>query len=285
MLDRIDFLVSEALTSLRRNLLMTGAAVTTVAVSLFLIGGFGYLYIRANAYVATLPSQFQMRVYLNDSATEPQIEALSQQLKTSAIVSNVEWISKTKAWQKMLQDHPNIPPEIENPLPNAFNITFKTLDGAQVLAGQLQSNSAVDRVLYQPQLKAAIEQVLGLIRYVGYFGLVLFAIGGVLVYNAIRLTVFARRLEIRVMSLVGASSFTIRTPFMLEGMVQGLLGGLVAVLLLAAANRAIGARVAQIGLRVPAFPVAPLMLWLVLIGGGLGLVCSALAVNAPQKAA
>jgi cell division transport system permease protein len=283
MFDRIDFILGEAFQALRRNPLLTIAAITTVSVALFLIGAFGYLYYRAETYAKTLPGQLEMRVYVKDGTTTSELDRLTHQLNAYKGIDHVTFLSKESAWQEMRKTHPEIPEDLANPLPDGYALNFKDVQDTLAAETSLKDTPSVERVLYQKDLLNAIKNTLGLLRYVGYFGLLLLGIGGVIIYNAIRLTILARRTEIRVMQLVGASNATVRTPFMLEGLVQGLAGGLVAALLLSLCNVALGRYTHTLGLTLPPFPSTLMLGVLGLMGAALGLLCSTVAIRLPMR--
>lgn len=283
MFDRIEFIISEAMASLRRNVLMVVAATVTVAVSLVLIGGFGYVYFRANQYAESLPSKFEMRVYLKDSVTGTGLNDMARNLGGVPGVGQVTLIPKAQAWAQMKANYPEIPFDLSNPLPDAFNVRFTDLKAADSAAKQIQGFKGVDKVLYQGEILKSIRSGIGLLRYIGFLGILLFLISGIVVYNAILLTIHARKLEIRVMQLVGATNSTIRVPFMLEGMVQGAIGGVLAGLCLDAISFAFGRFTTGLNLAVPQFPVGPVIGILAAIGVVLGLVCSGWAIHAPLK--
>src|SRR4051812_8935517 len=118
MFNRIEFVISEAITALSRNRLMTLAAVTTVAVSLFLFGGMGYAYFRMARYAQTIPGKFRMLVYLRDEATRTDVKQVAAQVRAIPGVASVSWIPKDKAWEKWKQDHATGFTEgVDNPLP------------------------------------------------------------------------------------------------------------------------------------------------------------------------
>src|ERR1035438_4626132 len=109
----------------------------------------------------------------------------------------------------MRADHPDYPNDLENPLPDAYTVTFKTVETATSGAAKLGDDPAVDKVVYLKELAAALTRGLSVLRYVGYCGLVLLIVGGIIIFNAIELPVVARRREVRIMQLVGASMATI----------------------------------------------------------------------------
>jgi cell division transport system permease protein len=116
-------------------------------------------------------------------------------------------------------------------------------------------------------------------------GGVLFITAGVLIYNAIRLTVISRRLEIRIMQLVGASFLTIRIPFYIEGLIQGALGGVLATIVLFACQVVVEYRLPEFfaNVKLPPFPWAMFLSVLPILGAAYGLLCSMMAVRTPLR--
>jgi len=283
MFDRLEFVVSEAFVSMRRNSLLTLAAVITVSISLLLIGSFGYLYFRVDSYSKTVPNQFQMRVFLHDNVGSKTVDMLAEQLRQEPGIANVELIPKALAWAKMKAEQPDIASDLTNPLPDAFNIKFANLKYANSAAIKIRTWPEVDKVIYQTEELKVLQQGLGLLRYIGYLGLLLFLIGGIIIFNAIQFTIVARRVEIRIMQLVGASLPTIRAPFVIEGLIQGALGGVFASWMMLAINAGVSHYTGTLGLTVPAFPYWSVAFWLVILGGILGATCSTVATSTPLK--
>ncbi|MBI3722189.1 MAG: hypothetical protein HY248_06505, partial [Fimbriimonas ginsengisoli] len=108
MFDRLEFLFGEATMALRRNVLMALAAITTVAVSLFLIGGLGYVYFRIDEYARTLPGKQEMRVFLRSGAPYAQITETAKQIRAMPGVASAVWMPKEKVWEKERLQHPDL---------------------------------------------------------------------------------------------------------------------------------------------------------------------------------
>ncbi len=290
MIDRLSFLTGEALTALRRNYTMTFAAIITAAVSLFLIGGLGYVYMRTTEYARSLTGRFEMRVILKDGTTPAQISDTANTIRLIEGVKEVFWIPKEKAWARDKSKFPDLTEGVENPYPDAFKVTLTDVHGGELIATKIHSLPAVasgdEGVQYLKDVQRFVDDGLHTLRWVGgAVGGLLFVAAGLLIYNAIRLTVLARRLEIRVMQLVGASRFTIRVPFLIEGIVQGALGGLVAGGLLLLANNAFAAFLVSRSAfaSLPPFPFWQLTSILCACGALYGFLCSNLAVHTPLK--
>lgn len=290
MLDRAQFLISEGLNAFRRNGWMSFAAVSTVAVSLFLLGGLGYVYYRVQTYAETLPSRFDLRVFLKDEVTLPQLKDTALKIRKIDGVATAVWLPKDKEWDKWKKQYPKAIVEgMESPFPEAFKITLSDVSKADAVIANLKRMPTVmpqKGVQYDDVSQRMLKEILVFVRWLGFtLGGMLFFTAGILIYNAIRLTIDARRREIRTMQLVGASSATIRIPFMMEGLMHGLLGGGLATLLLASANlgfQSVLEQMSAIG-QVPTFPWAVMLLVLCTFGAGYGLLCSAMALRSPMR--
>lgn len=293
MLDKIEFLISEAFKAFRRNGLMAFAAISTVAISLFLLGGLSYAYFRITNYAEEkLPKQFTMEVFLNKGTTQEQIKQTIDQIRQIPGVKSAILVPKEKAYPKLLQDMqlPAIPEEKEIPIADKFVVGLTDLseDTASAVRDQIQVLPAVSQngIRYLAAEQRFVDQLLKLLRVLGtLIGGLLFSTAGILIYNAIRLTIMSRRLEIRVMQLVGASRFTIKVPFVFEGIIQGLVGGALAgAILLGTHQLLVQALVGYEAFgQLPPFPLWPILGTLSAIGALYGCFSSMLALSAPLR--
>lgn len=284
MLDRISFVIGEALVALRRNGFMTFAAISTVAVSLFLLGGLGYSYLRAVEYAKTIPGKFDMRVFLKPGTTSDQIRDSAIQIRQIPGVASCYLIPRDKAWAKEIKDDPANTAGLDNPYPDGFKVTIKRLKDGDSVAEGLRAISTIDPdpgVVYLKDEQHLIDDGLQVMRWLGLViaGLLFFT-AGVLIFNAIKLTITNRRREIRIMQLVGASILTVRIPFLIEGVVQGLVGGAFAALMLFGAQHVFQNFLMTLSSKaqLSTFPSGQAVLILGGVGGAYGLICSILAV-------
>lgn len=287
MLDRLQFLLGEAFIALRRNGWMTFAAISTVAVSLFLIGGLGYFYFELAKVSESMTGKFELRVMLKDGSKMAQITQTAAEIRKIDGVKSVHWIPKENVWKQFLAENPNYV-DIDNPYPDSFKVTLSDLKQTDGVIAEIKKLPSVvqDEVQYLQAEQQWVEQLQAIVRWLGTaLGGLLFATAGILIYNAIRLTVISRRLEIRIMQLVGASFLTVRIPFYIEGIVQGAVGGFFATLLLWACDQVIASKVEGMAgtANFPPFPVGIYLLALGAIGAGYGLLCSMVAVRAPLR--
>jgi cell division transport system permease protein len=284
MLDRIEFLLSEAFVSLRRNTWMTFSAISTAAVALFLIGGFGYVYWRIQTYALSLPTKFEMHVFLKESATRADVSEVAAKIRAMPEVEKAVWVPKEEAWKQRKRDMPEVTQGLDNPLPDEFRIRLKSLETAPAVAAKIALLPAVDPngVTYLGDEQKMLSQALALLRWIGIgVGGLLLVTSGVLIYNSIRLTIVARWREMRIMQLIGASWSTIATPLLIEGMVQGAIGGLIAAALMLGAHTGAQRMVQSISatMDLGTFPMAVAAVVLVSVGMVYGAICSALALR------
>jgi len=287
MLDRLEFLLNEAFVSFRRNKWITFAAITTSAMALFIIGGFAFAYFGLASFASNQESKFDINVFARVDASPEQVQALGKRLEKLDGVKAVTFRSKAEVWKAFQKENPEISSglEIENPMPDTFNITFSDLKKAKDIVAYARKMPEVapkDGVQYMGDVQALIEQVMSAIRWLGLvLGTVMLATGGILIYNTIRLTMVARKKEMRIMELVGATRQTVWTPLIIEGVAEGVMGALLATAVLWIAHSVV-AKLLESSLsviKVGTFPLLSTAIVLCLSGAAYGLVCSYLAIR------
>lgn len=231
MRDRIAFLIGESWASLRRNTMLQVAAVSTACIALVLLGAVGMALYKLDALAHSLPSQFQLEVFLKVSAPREASLAIKKELEQMPEVAQVELVPKEQGWkqlQQSLKEDVNLA-DLPNPLPDKLIVSAKEPERLPMIAERVRQDPRVDEVLDHRKTLQDVLSVARLVRFVGIgvSGLLLFS-ALVLIYNAVRLTIYSRQREVRVMALVGATLLTIRAPFVMEGAIQGGLGGLLA---------------------------------------------------------
>ncbi len=226
------YFAREAGTGLGRNGLMSFAAVATVTLSLMILSCFYIVIANCNHFVNMAKGVLEIRVYLKDGA-DPVV--LQQKMAELQGVKRLTYVSKSEGakWLEKNLGVADLFTATDNPLPDMINIKLADQAKVKPLVAQLQALAGVAEVEYG---KTFVESMLIVTRIVGVigFGLVII-IGLVVLYivvNTIRLTVLARRKEIEIMKLVGATDWFIRLPFMLEGVYVGLGGAFVAIVVL-----------------------------------------------------
>ena len=241
---RARLFVGEALRSITANISTTVAATMTVLIGMFLLG----LFIALGSWVVSwtdhVKKEVVVKVYLctpatpgcqGKSVTRNQTNAIHNQLVRMPEVKAVTYVSAEQALEIMKKKSPDLTKYLSfNPLPPSFEVTPKNANDVDLIAGKLDPPPAgVDKVDYAKKKTERVLKVAGIIELVFLIASVILLIASIiLIANTIRLSIFSRRREIEVMKLVGATNWFVRGPFMLEGLICGLVGSLVAVVLL-----------------------------------------------------
>jgi len=255
MIARVKLIAAEAVRSLGANLSTTFAAITTVLIGMFMLG----LVVGLGSWALSLSDHYKkqlvVKVYFcttlmcKTEASPDEIDKVHNKLIALHQVKTVRFISKEEALRIMKKQRPDLVRQVPgNPFPNSFDVIPKQGDDIDAITRQL--NPLPDGVQQicppAPGTKAAASgigqscnrithRVLSVARYLWIVVLIAFVVllvsSTLLVANTIRLSIFARRREIEVMKLVGATNWFVRGPFMIEGLLAGL-GGAVAALIL-----------------------------------------------------
>jgi len=293
-LRALAYFFEEAFLSLWRSRLVNALSVGTIAVSLFVLGAFLTVAANLNQIVTRWTEKVQITLYLEDRI-EPRIrEMLQDRLEGDPAVERVELVSREEAlgrFQSLFRDLRTLPEDLgENPFPASFEVTLKpshqTPDAVAQLVRTYEKAPGVEEIQYDLLWIQRLSTAVRLVRGVGAFlGGILVVAGVFTIANVIRLTVYARQDELEIMRLVGATQAYVRGPFIVEGMLQGGLGGLASVGLLWLAFQ-VAARDALAGsdLLGRAAVVLPQEICLGLVVGGMlvGIVGSAMSLGRSQ---
>jgi cell division transport system permease protein len=236
---RTKLFVSEAVRSIGANLSTTVAATMTVLIGMFLLGLFIALFSWVNSWTDHVRKDVLVKAFLVQDATPQQINEIKAKLLSFPETKSVVFVSKDDALERMKKKYPDLTKNlVNNPLPPAFEVTPKSADQVEAIASKLDPPPAgVDKIDYAEKKTKRILAVTNVIKYIFLLGsVILLAASTILIANTIRLSIFSRRREIEVMKLVGASNWFVRGPFMLEGVICGLIGAIVAVVLLVLAK-------------------------------------------------
>jgi cell division transport system permease protein len=234
--SRFRLLGSEAIRSIGANLSTSIAATMTVLIGMFLLG----LFIALGTWVVSwsdhVKSQLEVKVFYTDAVTPKQVNAVQGHLAADDRVKEYHFVSKREALARMEKRYPELTKNLpSNPLPASTEITPARAEDVKAIAADLRTQkfAGVERVKDGQQTSKRILQVARVIEAVFLVAvLVLLVASTLLIANTIRLSIFARRREIEVMKLVGATNWFVRGPFMLEGLICGALGSLLAILML-----------------------------------------------------
>ncbi len=281
----IEFVVQEAFVNMVRNRLMTLAAVATMALTLAILGGFGVMGWKLEREVNALPAKFEMKVYFKDGIDYKREMVVQKKISQSPHVAKVAYTSKEKAWNlaKSTYDKAITQGLPANPLTDELKVLLKDAAMTEDVSSWLRSLPEVDEVVdSRDEVTILLKLQTGLRVAGAVLTFILLIASVVIIHNTIRLTISSRKEDIRIMQLIGAASSTIRTPFVLEGVVQGLLGAGVALGLLWAVMIAIMNYVKSVipmGMTNSPVPMGTVALVLAVIGMLIGGVVSSVSLR------
>ncbi len=235
-MTRFKLVFSEAVRSIGANLSTSIAATMTVLIGMFLLG----LSIALGSWVVSwsdhVKSELQVKVFFVDAVAPKQVNAVGRYLGHDDRIKQYQFVSKTEALKQMRKKYPQLTANLpSNPLPASFEVTPRHAEDVKAIAADLRAAkfAGVEKVKDGQQTSKRILQVGKWIWVVFLVMVIVLLIASViLIANTIRLSIFSRRREIEVMKLVGATNWFVRGPFMLEGLLCGLIGSIAAVFLL-----------------------------------------------------
>jgi len=236
------FTFKEGLKGFKRARLATTITISSLAFALFLVGIFMVLSLNVNRWIGDFREKIELEVFLENDLSETEGRQIAQKLQSIEGIKTVKYISKEEAARRFKKEFGRDIYDVldYNPLPPSCTVAIKkgyqNSTSVRKISAKIEAIPGVGEVLYQKELMALIDRYINLLYIIAaVIGLVLVIISVILLYNTIRLTIFARRDIIEIMQLVGATRTFIRRPFIVEGFVQGLIGGVVAGGLLFAA--------------------------------------------------
>jgi cell division transport system permease protein len=238
---RSKYFFSETFISLRRNFFMGFTAITTVAITLFIVGFFSLIVYDIQGVINSVKSEVELEVYLEDDISEELREFIEHEILGWEEVDSINYISKEKALEEFKKQYEgsDILKEIGgNPLPASFEIMLKSPERIDRVALRFYDKDGnyiegVNDVIWGKEYVDKLFSITAIIGAVAFLIIIVLLLAAiVLIFNTIRLSIYARRKEIEVMKLVGATNWFVRIPFLFEGFFEGFTGGIVSVILL-----------------------------------------------------
>jgi len=281
------FFLGEAFKNLRLNLLMSATAMTTTAVCVLVLGVGILVSAHVEGIIRQVGQDVAITAFFPDNVSQEQIDQARRSVEAYPEVSKVTYVSKEEAlsrFKEMMADQPEIFEGINSDvLPASLEIQLNDSRDSNTVAGKLRAEGLTE-LSYPQQVIDRLNQVTGYIVWALRGATALFFVAStLLIFNTIRLSIFARRKEIEVMKLVGASDGFVRTPFVLEGLAQGLVGAVLAALLVVWINALFVGWVQE---TLPFIPVSPgavnalfVLLVLIAVGVIVGILGSVLSVK------
>jgi len=247
----ISYAFDEAVRSLRRGRESGLLSTLTIALALFVLGGFLLVSANLERLGAEWSSAAEMSIYLKDDVTPDERRAIESLLAPSDLIAAHEYVSKTEALNRFKQTFTDLASAADtlgdNPLPASFEVRLRSAPSAQdavdQLGARLRQAAGVADVRYDRQWLTRLLSAIRIIRGVGLGLVTILTIAAALtVANVVRLALYARRDELEIMQLVGAPPAYIRGPFVMEGVLQGGIGAVLALAVLSAAFFAVRGR-------------------------------------------
>ena len=284
-----EYFVKETYKSIRRNGFMSFASISTVAVSLLVLGMFLMIFLNTNNLAQYLESQVQVSVYMQDSATAKELASVKDKLTKMPGVVKVTQVRKQQAlerFKKRLGDQQQLLNSLgkENPFPNSFEVQVDSPERIKVLTPQIGQLPKVETAKFGQEVVEHLFQLTKILRFGGIILVIFLAMATLfIISNTIRLTVFARRKEVIIMKYVGATDWFIRWPFLLEGMTLGFCGAVVASLFINSIYSGLLERIHATLAFLPLLPTYPLLLYvdvfLLVAGTGIGALGSYISLR------
>ena len=271
---RIRLLFSESLRSLGANLSTTVAATMTVLIGMFLLGLSIALSSWLGSWSQNVQDKLVINLYYEKDVTPAQINAVREKLEADPRIKSIEFISPEQALAIMQRRMPAIVGNLpSNPLPAAHKVTPHNTDDLRTITEEFRPPPpGVEKATYGEERADKVLGYLDKIEWAVLIAvLVLLVASAMLIANTIRLSIFSRRREVEIMKLVGATNWFVRGPFMLEGLICGVLGALGAVLLLLLGKVLLIERIPQIANEDNVHAMSFTLVSLIVLGIGLGL--------------
>jgi len=235
------YFLRQALMNMKRNLTVHILSLGTIVASLLILGAFLLLFGNLNNWLRHWGSALSMSVYLQDGTSEYKRDKIDSFIRSLPGAQIRRFISKEEAMDDLKvafgEEAGFLERLTHNPLPASYELIFEDTGTAGIppeeIKSQLEALDGVEEVQHSRQWLKRLRGVLDIVRLIGYI------IGGLLclcvvfiVTNTVKLTIYSRRDEIEILKMVGATDWFVKLPFLLEGVIQGLLGGGMAILAL-----------------------------------------------------
>ena len=294
---QLGYFLRTALRGIRGSPVTSSVAVVTIAVSLILVGAFGLLLQNMRHLLDRFGGDVHVTAYLEEGATPESLAELQRLVTTVEGVESVRFVSKQEALERFRQGVGRGAALLEgldeNPLPASLEVGLvperRSAEGMRIVLESLAGLPGVSDLASGQEWVEGYLRAVALVRGVGVgLGAILCLATLLIVANTIRLAVLARRDELEILSLVGASRVFVQTPFLLEGILQGTVAGALALMVLFALFRSVlpgfefGLELVLGGM-TPRFFSLRESLWLVAAGAGLGVIGSAAALVGDRR--
>jgi len=242
----LRYILSESVSGFKRAKLASAISIFTISISLVLLGIFATLSLNASRVLSEIRSRVEVEFFLSQSLKEKEAKLLAASLRSEPSVQTAVYISSDSAAQIFKSEFGEDVVAIlgTNPLPSSIKVKLKseyaTLDSLEPFVSTVKTRNGILEARYNKEFLAGLDRNARILFYITCgIGLLISIAAIALISNTIRLIIMNKQEIIRTMMLVGATSGFIRSPFLIEGALQGFLGGVIAILLLALVNLAL----------------------------------------------
>lgn len=289
-MGRISFFLKEAFGSLKRNYFMTIAALVTVFLSIVVLGGVLVFVYTTDALLKEVEEKVEITVYLrtDPDPSESEVGAMQTEIMSWPEVKSSIFVSKTDALERLKEDFKDNPEILEgltgNPLPASFEIALVDPQTVDAVATRFEGDPIVDEVRYGKEIADKLFTFTSQARNFLLIFIVLLGIVAILlISNTIRLSIFARKREVEIMKLVGATNWFIRWPFLIEGVTVGFIGALAATVVVLLLNSFLVGKIRDsmpfMAVPLDAVPYALVTIILIAVGVVIGAVGSGIGLR------
>lgn len=295
-ISTLGYSIKQGFKNIRRNRLFTLASIGTIAACIFLLGLFYAIIVNFQHMVKEAEQTVCITVFFDDGITEERIEEIGELINKRAEVSEVIYTSADEAWENFKKEYFADTPDLaegfkdDNPLADSSNyqIFLNDISMQPTLVSYLQSQEGIRQVNRSEVAASALTDFGKLVGYISIaIIVVLLAVGIFLISNTVMIGITVRKEEIKIMKLIGATDFFVRSPFIVEGIIIGLIGAIIPVVALYFVYKnAIAYILGQFQLITSAFTFLPvnevfavLLPAALIIGAGIGFIGSAITIR------
>ncbi|MBE6772333.1 MAG: ABC transporter permease [Ruminococcaceae bacterium] len=233
-MGKLRYLTKEGFRNLKVNKLMSVASVTVLFSCLMLIGIAFMILVNIQSFISGIEAENVIMVYADIEANDYEYMALGNDLRSIGNIASVEEIEKEAAYEQILSEmDANLREYLsgldKNPLPDAYRVTVADMSGFETVVEEIKGLERIERVYENSSLARQLQGIRDSVTYISIGMIVLlFIVSLFIISNTIKVTMFSRRLEISIMKSVGATNSFIRWPFMVEGIIIGVIAGILA---------------------------------------------------------
>lgn len=232
----LRYLIKEGFRNTWTNRMMSIASICVLMSCLVLIGSASMIFLNMDSLLSRIEEENVIMVYIKDNTSDADIDKMGQEIKALGNIKDVEFVSKEDAWAEQLETMEDAQAQFftqissDIPLPDAYKVTVADLGKFDTTVKQLKALNNVDTIRENKDLAQKLVAIRHGITIISIVIIaVLFAISLFIISNTIKLTVYSRRLEISIMKSVGATNSFVRLPFVVEGMILGIVSGVISL--------------------------------------------------------